>query len=130
MLLIAILIMMAYSLVMIRVEPYKMIDDDRMSFISTLALTLTSLAGLVLIMNSNKYFSAETISTILIVINSTVMLVNVVFIIAIKGGLKQRFRRNKVVPVQGPMLECGGGGGGGGGRGSSGSSGGEVRTWQ
>ena len=130
MLLIAILIMMAYSLVMIRVEPYKMIDDDRMSFISSLALTLTSLAGLVLIMNSNKYFSAETISTILIVINSTVMLVNVVYIIAIKWGLKQRFRRNKVVPVQGPMLECGGGGGGGGGRGSSGSSGGEVRTWQ
>lgn len=76
--LLAVLTMSTFLLTVVRVSPYKSAEEDFMSFLSSIALVLTTLFGLLLIMDDARAidkrpaFNAEIIGVVLIAINSVV----------------------------------------------------------
>ena len=72
--LISMLIMMSHLLVVLKLSPYKSTGEDTSSFLSSLTLTLTTIGGIVLIMDgggdvSKKTFNSEAVAYILIAIS-------------------------------------------------------------
>merc|ERR1712166_1621830 len=72
--LIATLIMMSHLLVVLKLAPYKSDGEDSSSFLSSLTLTLTTIGGIVLMMDgnadgSNKIFNSDGLAYILITIS-------------------------------------------------------------
>ena len=71
--LIATLIMLSHLLVVLKLAPYESDGEDSSSFLSSLTLTLTTIGGIVLIMDgggdvSKKSFNSEALAYILIAI--------------------------------------------------------------
>ena len=71
--LIATLIMLSHLLVVLKLAPYESDGEDTSSFLSSLTLTLTTIGGIVLIMDgggdvSKKSFNSEALAYILIAI--------------------------------------------------------------
>ena len=112
--LISMLIMMSHLLVVLKLSPYKSTGEDVSAFVSSLTLTLTTLGGMILVMdqgdaNGIKTFDAETIAWILLGI-SVLCIVEVVCVtVLVDCGVLERYRgkrnRNKngdgskVIPV-------------------------------
>ena len=69
---VAILVMQGFLLTVLKLAPYKNHTDDWMSFVTSLALVLTTLGGLVLIMDENGKFDADAVGTGIIVLNGVV----------------------------------------------------------
>ena len=72
--LIATFIMLCHLLVVLKLAPYKSNGEDSSSFLSSLTLTLTTIGGIVLMMDgnsdgSNKTFNSDGLAYILIAIS-------------------------------------------------------------
>ena len=98
----ATLVMMGFMLLVLKTSPFVADGEDVMSFLSTLALVLTSLGGLVLIMdqratddegNPAPTFDADTIGMGLVVMNTLVILAQLVYIILVKTKVWGRIAR-------------------------------------
>ena len=81
---VAILVMQGFLLTVLKLAPYKNHTDDWMSFVTSLALVLTTLGGLVLIMDENGKFDADAVGTGIIVLNCAVFALQVGNIVFIK----------------------------------------------
>ncbi len=81
---VAILVMMGYMLLVLKLAPFDADVDDWMSFVTSLALVLTTLGGLVLIQDKEDIFDADAVGTGIIVLNSAVLLLEVSSIVFVE----------------------------------------------
>jgi hypothetical protein len=92
-LIVAVSIMQAFTLLTVRMAPYVHKTDDWASFASSFALVLTSFGGLILIMDKGgdeAYFNGDAIGTALIVLNSTVFVMQIICILLIRLNFCKR----------------------------------------
>merc|ERR1711865_372070 len=98
--LIATLIMMSHLLVVLKLAPYKSTGEDSSSFLSSLTLTLTTIGGIVLIMDgggdvSKKTFNSEALAYILIAISVLCIASQIGITIFVDCGVWERLRGKK-----------------------------------
>ena len=106
----AILIMQSFLLVVLKNGPFKTDMDDVSVFSSSLALVLTTMCGLVLFLDpTEQYFHREPLGIGIIVLNCSVLLLQISVLIFVKCGygsqvvkLSRRITgRTQVVPIGG-----------------------------
>ena len=99
--LIAVLIMLSHLLVVLKLAPYKSTGEDSSSFLSSLTLTLTTIGGIVLMMDgnsdgSNKTFNSEALAYILIAISVLCIASQIGITIFVDCGVwEKRCRKNR-----------------------------------
>ena len=117
--LIATLIMLSHLLVVLKLAPYESDGEDTSSFLSSLTLTLTTIGGIVLIMDgagdvSKKTFNSEGLAYILIAISVLCIASQIGITIFIDCGVWERLcgkkqqkdqkvdknKKTKVQPIQ------------------------------
>ena len=103
-LLMAVMFMLGFTLITLKLSPFRKSADDLMSFIVSLAITLDSLAGFVLLMDrEGEHFDAATIEALLMAMNISVLVLIAGNMIMIKWGmwerLSSRFKTKETVDV-------------------------------
>ena len=98
--LIATLIMLSHLLVVLKLAPYESDGEDTSSFLSSLTLTLTTIGGIVLIMDgggdvSKKTFNSEAVAYILIAISVLCIASQIGITIFVDCGVWERCCRKK-----------------------------------
>ena len=120
-LLLATLVMMGFMLLVLKTSPFVADGEDVMSFVSTLALVLTTQGGLLLIMDRNavpeaRTFNNDAIGLGLVVLNSVVIAAQLIYIILVKAKMwnyitrrcslclsqRPRSRKAKILPERQP----------------------------
>jgi hypothetical protein len=110
----AILVSLAFVLLVLKLAPFESNMDDHVSFVSSLSLVLATFGGLLLIMDNGakKYFEPDTIGTLIIVMTCCVFVFQLVNILLVKaasscgrkdGKTKEeraQYPPSAVVPVQ------------------------------
>ena len=89
-LVLAILVMLAFTLITLKLAPYRHKSDDWTTFLVSLVITGNTLAGFVLLMdkdNSPHNFNPKNIEALLLFMNITVLVLQVLNMILIKWGL-------------------------------------------
>ena len=89
----AILNMMGFMLITLKLAPYESDVDDVMSFLTSLALVLTTMAGFALLMDARaetKTFDTEMLGIIIIITNSIMSAIELVCIIYIECYMKRK----------------------------------------
>merc|ERR1712028_96199 len=111
--LIATLIMMSHLLVVLKLAPYESNGEDTSSFLSSLTLTLTTIGGIVLMMDgnsdgSNKTFNSDGLAYILITISVLCIASQIGITIFVDCGVWEKLcvkkqknnRKTKVQPIE------------------------------
>ena len=86
----AMLVMLSFTLITLKLAPYRLKSDDWLTFLVSLAVTGNTLAGFTLIMdkdNTPRIFNPENIEALLLFMNITVLVVQVISLVALKCGL-------------------------------------------
>ena len=109
----AISILATHMIIVLKLAPYQADIEDWMSFISSLALVMTTFGGLLLIMDGTgeqAHFNSHLVGVILLFINGIVMFLNTIFV-CMKWKNKSKAiliriktftgKRTQVVPVGG-----------------------------
>ena len=104
---VAILIMESYLLIVLKTSPFISDADDVSVFVSSLALVLTTLGGLVLFLDPEEvFFHRKAIGVGIIAMNVSVLVLQCSVLIFIKCGLEEGvsstlkvIRRTSVLPV-------------------------------
>ena len=89
-LVLATLVMLAFTLITLKLAPYRHKSDDWATFLVSLVITGNTLAGFVLLMdkdNSPHNFNPKNIEALLLFMNITVLVLQVLNMILIKWGL-------------------------------------------
>ena len=71
-------------LLVMKLAPFEADSDDWMSFVTSLALVLTTLGGLVLIQDKEGIFDADAVGTGIIVLNSLMLVLEVGYIVLVE----------------------------------------------
>ena len=104
---VAILVMETYLLIVLKTSPFISDADDVSVFVSSLALVLTTLGGLVLFLDPEElFFHRKAIGVGIIAMNVSVLVLQFSVLIFIKCGLEEGvsstlkvIRRTSVLPV-------------------------------
>ena len=89
-LVLATLVMLAFTLITLKLAPYRHKSDDWTTFLVSLVITGNTLAGFVLLMdkdNSPHNFNPKNVEALLLFMNITVLVMQVLNMILIKWGL-------------------------------------------
>ena len=89
-LVLAALVMLTFTLITLKLAPYRHQSDDWITFLVSLVITGNTLAGFVLLMdkdNTPHNFNPKNIEALLLFMNITVLIVQVVNMILMKWGL-------------------------------------------
>ena len=91
-LLIAILVMQFYMLLVLKTAPYEADSEDWSAFIACVALTLTTIGGLVLIMDdpTQRTYESTVLTIVLIGINAVCFTLDVLIVIVFDCGTYER----------------------------------------
>ena len=92
-LILASLVMLAFTLTTLKLAPYQNVAEDWTSFLVSLVITGNTLAGFVLIMdkdNKPHVFDPDNIERILLVMNVTVLVIQLLVMLVTKWGIWEK----------------------------------------
>ena len=92
-LILASLVMLAFTLTTLKLAPYRNVAEDWTSFLVSLVITGNTLAGFVLIMdkdNKPHVFDPDNIELILLVMNVTVLVIQLLVMFLAKWGIYEK----------------------------------------
>jgi hypothetical protein len=94
-LLIAIMVMLMYMLLVLKTAPFEADSEDWTAFVACVALTLTTLGGLVLIMDdpTTRTYESAVLAVILIGINVLCIATEILIVVFVGCGLGKRCQR-------------------------------------
>ena len=89
-LVLAALVMLTFTLITLKLAPYRHQSDDWITFLVSLVITGNTLAGFVLLMDKDNVphnFNPKNVEVLLLIMNITVLIVQVLNMILMKWGL-------------------------------------------
>ena len=102
--LIATLIMLIHLLVILKMSPFESDGEDMSSFVSSLALTLTTIGGIVLMMDhpdpDQKAFGSDTLAYILVAISLLCLVSQIGITVFIDCGLLEHLGGTRICKSQ------------------------------
>lgn len=101
-LVLATLVMLSFTLITLKLAPYKSSADDWMTFMVSLVVACNTQAGFVLLMDiDTQKFNPDVIDVILMILNVGILVVQVFTMILIKRGVWNRVKRRTIItPVE------------------------------
>ena len=110
-LVLATLVMLTFTLITLKLAPYRHKSDDWITFLVSLVITGNTLAGFVLLMDKDNVphnFNPKNVEVLLLIMNITVLIVQVLNMILMKWGLcNTMLSQPWCRKIQGACATCG-----------------------
>lgn len=96
-LMLATMVMLMFSLTTLKLAPYRKNSDDWMSFVVSLAITIDTQIGFVLLMDEgSQVLNAQLAETLLLFINVSVFIIALANVVLVKMGVYEKVAKSAV----------------------------------